>query len=96
VFRQLLIPVLLMGLSDPAPRPKEPPAKELSPDQKQQLKERDRLAAEAQKQQQADKPAEAITAMEKVLVIERQVFGNDHDEVVGSLEHLALLHEHWR
>jgi CHAT domain-containing protein len=70
-----------------------PPAKPLTAVQQAQLKERDRYAAEAQKLRQAGQLGEAITAAEKRLAIERDVFGDGHEDVIGALEQLAELHE---
>src|SRR5438552_5096886 len=70
--------------------PKPPP---LTAAQKERLKERDRFGAETQKLRQAGKLAEAIAAAEKMLAIERDVFGNGHEDVAGSLEQLAEMHE---
>jgi CHAT domain-containing protein/tetratricopeptide (TPR) repeat protein len=73
-----------------ADEPKPPPA--LTAAQRARLQERDRLAAEVRKLRQAGKLSEAIAAMEKMLAIEREVFGPLHEEVVGSLEQLANLY----
>jgi Tetratricopeptide repeat len=74
----------------PAPEPARP----LSPsEQQQRLRDRNRLGAETQKLQADGKLAEAITAAEKLLAIERQLFGDRDDAVVESLQWLAELHE---
>jgi hypothetical protein len=73
-----------------ADEPKTPP---LTAAQQQWLKERDRWAAETTKLRQQGKLAEAIAACEKKLAIEREVFGNVHEEVAGTLEQLAQMHE---
>jgi hypothetical protein len=57
------------------------------------LKERDSLFAEVKKLQAAGKLMEAIAAAEKMLVIEREVFGPVHSEVADSLSILAKMHE---
>jgi tetratricopeptide (TPR) repeat protein len=74
-------------------RADEPMPKPLTAEQRERLKERDRLFAEIQKLNQAGKAAEMVTAMEKKLAIEREVFGDVHEEVAGSLTMLARLHE---
>jgi tetratricopeptide (TPR) repeat protein/CHAT domain-containing protein len=71
-------------------RAEEPP---LTAEQRERLKERDRLAAEAGKLLEEGKLAATVTAWEKKLAIERQVFGDLHEAVVQSLQGLAGLHE---
>jgi CHAT domain-containing protein/tetratricopeptide (TPR) repeat protein len=74
-----------------------PPAQEsagsLPPSVQQQIREIRRLSAEAQKLQAAGKLAEAIAAAEKMLAIVRALAGDRADDVVGSLQWLAKLHE---
>src|SRR5262245_30491306 len=65
--------------------PKPPP---LTAAQKERLKERDRYGAETQKLRQAGKLPEAIAAALKMLAIEREVLGNVHEDVAGSLEQI--------
>src|SRR5262249_43315176 len=67
--------------------------KPLTAAQQARLKERDRYAAQAEKLWRAGKQAEAIAAWEQKLAIEREVFGEAHEEVAESLEQLAGLHE---
>ena len=71
----------------------QPGATELTEQQKQQLKERDQYWEQAHQLHRDEKLSEAIAAAEKVLAIERELFGNVHAEVVSSLELLAKLHE---
>src|SRR5262245_19406648 len=59
--------------------------------QRQQLKERDRLVKEVERLRQAGQFADAIPAAEKVLAIEREVFGNVHEAVLGSVDRLGSL-----
>jgi CHAT domain-containing protein/Tfp pilus assembly protein PilF len=66
-------------------------AKALTPAQEARLKERDRLKAEAQQLRTAGKLAEAVTAMERTLAIEREVLGDTHDDVLATLEELVRL-----
>src|ERR1700693_1768097 len=73
-------------LSQPAPGGAPKP---LTPEQRARLKERDRYGAETRKLDAEGKVEEAIAAIEKVLAIEREVFGDAHDEVAGSLQWLA-------
>jgi len=65
----------------------------LTEKQKERLKERDKFAEETDKLRAAGKLAEAIQAAAKMLAIEREVFGNFHEDVAGSLEQLAEMHE---
>src|SRR5690349_21445598 len=70
-----------------------PPVQTLTPsERRQRLRERDQLEAEAKKLRAANKLAEAIAAGEKMLAIERQLFGDRNDAVVQSLQWLAELH----
>jgi CHAT domain-containing protein/Tfp pilus assembly protein PilF len=69
------------------------PAKQLTLKQKEMLKERDRFQKECQARYDEGKLPEAIAAAEKMLAIERSVFGDVHQEVVESLDVLAQLHE---
>ncbi|HLJ93426.1 MAG TPA: CHAT domain-containing tetratricopeptide repeat protein [Gemmataceae bacterium] len=85
-----LVLVLLTGFAAAADPPKPPP---MTAEQQQQLKERDRYAAETGTLRAQGKLAEAIAACEKMLAIERAVFGDVHEDVVGSLEQLAQMHE---
>jgi CHAT domain-containing protein len=76
-----------------SPMRAEPAQSSLSPEQQQKLKERDRLQAEANELQRQGKLAEAIAAARQGLAIERRVFGDVHEDVAGSLEWLAGMHE---
>src|SRR5262249_48160609 len=73
----------LLGCSGDEPKP-------LTKEQQDKLKERDRLAQKAQK---APTPKEAIEAMEQVLRIEREVYGERHEDVAGTLDSLGALYE---
>src|SRR5947209_8678694 len=68
-------------------QPKLPPA--LTKEQQDKLKERDRFQKEAEKLWAEGKLTEAVAVAEKMLAIERAVFGNFHEDVAGSLEFLA-------
>jgi CHAT domain-containing protein/Tfp pilus assembly protein PilF len=57
------------------------------------LRERDRHAEQVNKLLSKGKLAEAIAEVKKKLAIEREVLGEMHDDVIGSLEMLAQLHE---
>jgi CHAT domain-containing protein/tetratricopeptide (TPR) repeat protein len=71
----------------------EPKAKPLTPIQKAMLQERDQLRTEANQLGKAGKLTEAATLIEKMLALERAIFGDSHQEVANSLNLLARLHE---
>ena len=73
--------------------PPEPKPAPLSKEQQDKLKERDRLDTEARKLRSEGKLPEAIAAAEKMLALERQLFGDVHPKVAGSLQFLAVVHE---
>ena len=76
------------GQAPAAAKPLPPlPAK-----QQERLKERDRLALQAEQLSSQGKLAEAIRAAEAVLAIEREVLGETSEDAIGSLEFLAKLH----
>ncbi len=84
----LLAMVSCWLLADQA-RTQEPMPQPLTAEQRERLKERDRLTGEAQKLAQAGKLPELIAVLEKELAIEREVFGNLHADVADSLAMLA-------
>jgi tetratricopeptide (TPR) repeat protein len=67
-------------------------APQLTAVQQRRLQERDRYAAQTQQLRDEGKLPEAIAAAEKMLAIERKVFGKVHEEVAGSFAYLADLH----
>jgi CHAT domain-containing protein len=71
----------------------EPAQSSLSPQQQQKLKERNRLVAEANRLQEQGKLAEAIGAAQKMLAIERRLFGDVSNDVAESLEWLAGMYQ---
>src|SRR5438477_488853 len=88
---------LVFVLAVSAVRAAEPPpagAKPLTPEQKERLKERDRLASEARKLGGEGRLAEVVVAWEKKVAIEREVFGAGHAAVALSLEELARMQEY--
>jgi tetratricopeptide (TPR) repeat protein/CHAT domain-containing protein len=92
-----LATIALPGIST-APAQGQPPAptsaRELSEGERtRRIQERDRLRAEAIKLAQASKLDEAVLPLEKVLALTRQLRGELHEEVVGSLEMMARTHE---
>jgi tetratricopeptide (TPR) repeat protein len=68
-------------------------ATQLTAQQQEKLKERDRYGEEADKHRSEGKLKEAIAAAKKMLAVEREVYGDVHEEVAGSLEMLADMHE---
>jgi CHAT domain-containing protein/tetratricopeptide (TPR) repeat protein len=72
----------------PGTEPAKPP---LTREQQDRLKERERLQAEVAKQEAAGRLVEAIAAARKKLALERQVFGEVHEDVAGTLGWLARL-----
>ncbi|HTU19456.1 MAG TPA: tetratricopeptide repeat protein [Gemmataceae bacterium] len=64
----------------------------LTAEQKERLKERDRCQEEVVKAERAGKLAEAVAAAEKMLAIERQVLGDNHEDTAGSLTWLTRLY----
>jgi tetratricopeptide (TPR) repeat protein len=69
---------------------KDPP---LTAEQQERLQERNRLVAEAGKLWQAGKHAQAIALREKVVALQREIFGAGHEQVAVSLRNLAWMHE---
>ena len=76
---------LALGAGVGRPAPAEPP---LTAEQRERLRERDRLAAESIKLWNAGKKAEAIAALKKQLAIEREVLGANHQDVIKSQHEL--------
>jgi tetratricopeptide (TPR) repeat protein/CHAT domain-containing protein len=68
---------------------KPPP---LTAEQKERLKERDRCAEGTTRLRREGKTAEAIATAEKMLAIEREVFGKVQEDVAGSLEQLSEMY----
>jgi tetratricopeptide (TPR) repeat protein len=69
--------------------PVKPP---LTPEQQKRLEERDRYAQATRRLREQGRLDQAIRACEKMLAIEREVFGSFHEDVVGSLKQLAEIH----
>jgi CHAT domain-containing protein/tetratricopeptide (TPR) repeat protein len=74
------------GAQPPKPAP-------LTKEQQVKLQDRDRLQKKAEQLQGEGKLPEAIAAAEKMLAIEREVFGNVHPQVARSLQFLAKMYE---
>jgi CHAT domain-containing protein len=71
--------------------PAQPP-KELTPEQKEQLKKRNSLLVEANTLYKDRKYQEAIPLVEKALRLEREILGETHDDCFASLEYLTDLY----
>jgi CHAT domain-containing protein/tetratricopeptide (TPR) repeat protein len=95
LHRLVVVGVFLavLGLLGMASLLRADPPKPLTQEQQARLKERDRFFAEVRKQYKAGKLAEAVAAMEKVVGIERTVFGKAHARVADALVTLAKLQE---
>lgn len=65
----------------------------LTAEQQEKLKERYRYGKQAQELRRQGKLEQAIAAAEKMLAIEREMYGDVHEDVAGSLERLAEMHE---
>src|SRR5262245_36686183 len=91
LFSVLVLAVLLPRGPGPGVADEPPKDKPLTAEQKEKLKERDRLSKEAHDLEQARKFADAVAAAEKALAIEREVYGDLHDNVAKSLKFLADL-----
>jgi len=89
--RYLSLACVILLVSSPATWGQNPAP--LTPKQKERLKERDRYDKESRDLEKANKLPEAIAAAEKMLVIELEVRGEAHPDIVGSLQHLARLNE---
>jgi CHAT domain-containing protein/tetratricopeptide (TPR) repeat protein len=85
--------VLFVPFASRATPEDRPPPPQLTPSQQQKLKERDRYADEISKLLAEGRLTGAIAACQKKLAIERNVFSSVHQEVAGSLEQLAEMHE---
>jgi CHAT domain-containing protein/tetratricopeptide (TPR) repeat protein len=84
--------VLLFAAAVRAEPAAQAPA-ELTPAQREKLKERDRLVAQRQEAERAGKLDDAIAAARKVLALEQEILGAAHEEIAGSWEQLASLYE---
>ncbi len=78
-------------IAEPGPMGTAPPT--LSAEQKERLKTRTALEAEARKLGDEGKVVEAVAAAEKALAISRAVYGKEHAELAGSLSFLAEFRE---
>jgi CHAT domain-containing protein/tetratricopeptide (TPR) repeat protein len=88
VLAGMLLTAIALRAEPPAPAPTE-----LTPAQREKLKECDRLAEQGQAAEQAGKLDDAVTAARKILALEQEVFGAAHEEVAGTWQLLADLYE---
>lgn len=93
----LVMVFLSLGLV-PAPAAGPPGGKELTPEQRKELLGRiaawrARLREEANALDRAGKLAEAIAAVEKVLAVDRRLFGDVHEDIAVLLEWIAARRE---
>jgi serine/threonine-protein kinase len=72
---------------------REPMPQNLSPQQQKRLQERDALLQEMIRFGEQGKLEEAVHAGEKMLALERTIFGEAHVEIASSQEALAQLYE---
>jgi CHAT domain-containing protein/tetratricopeptide (TPR) repeat protein len=73
-------------------QPAEPKSVPLTKEQQERLKERDQFSKDARKLWTAGKWTEAMAVAEKMLAIDREVFGDVHHQVAESLQLLARMH----
>src|SRR4051794_7648253 len=79
---------LFAGVGEgPAPAAAPPPTAAV----KEKVRQRDRLVEEAKALGEARKWGEGIAAWRKVLALEKDLYGPEHDEVLETLEVLAVL-----
>lgn len=87
-FGAVMLVGLAVGLA-----PAAAPPRMLRAAQEARLKEGARLGAESARLWQAGKQAESLAAWQKKLAIDREVYGDTHEVVAGSLHVLARIHE---
>jgi tetratricopeptide (TPR) repeat protein len=92
-WRLLWLASACLAVTWGVPAAEPPAAKPLTAAQQARLKERDRYGDQTDKLRRAGKLVEAIAAAQKMLAIEREVFGDLHEDVIGSLQQIAEMHE---
>lgn len=85
----LIVLTVLAGFTAADPKAAPP----LSAQQQRRLQERDRYAKEAADLRKQERWVEASAAARQMLAIEREVFGDCHEDVAASLEQLAKMDE---
>ncbi|MHC4579797.1 MAG: tetratricopeptide repeat protein [Planctomycetota bacterium] len=85
-----LVTVLIVGFAARA-QDSTPGARGDQEARKARLAERDRFSKQARALQKAGKIEEAVQVLQAVLAIEREVFGDVHEEVAGTLSWIAGL-----
>ncbi|OAI46312.1 hypothetical protein AYO44_11465 [Planctomycetaceae bacterium SCGC AG-212-F19] len=91
--RLFLLLVGLFFLAGVGASGQAPPPKKFTPEQEAKLQEYERLAAEANNLSAAGKLAEAIVIGHKLVALERDLFGKDHERVVTALDVLSGQYE---
>jgi tetratricopeptide (TPR) repeat protein len=90
--------LVLLGLVSAPPSPADTPTEKAKPPvltaaQKARLAERNRLQAEASKFYSADDLPQAQAKVEEMLAIDKEVYGEGHDETIGAMNWLAEIQE---
>jgi tetratricopeptide (TPR) repeat protein/CHAT domain-containing protein len=85
--------VLLVHSCPPFSARADQPQSALSDAQRARIKERDQLFEQLQKLSAAGNTTDAISAAEKMLAIDREVYGDVHEDVAGGLMTVAELYE---
>ncbi len=91
-FRAVIVTAAVLGTPLCTGAEPQPPIS-LSAAQRERLKERDALSQQARKLRAEGKTAEAVTAAQAMVAIERELFGKDSDEVIRSTKLVALWNE---
>src|SRR5262245_4664867 len=87
----LLAAGLALPVAGPAPAG-EPKPKPLTDKKEELLKERNRLANEANQLAKAGKFTEMAAIVEKVVALDRRIYGDAAEEIAASLDVLARIH----
>src|SRR5688500_12063621 len=88
----LLIAMLILPATGQTTRPSTQPSTIPATDRGLKLTERNRLLAELKDARRAGRPADAAALGERVLVLDRTIFGDVHEEVAAALGMLAQLY----
>ncbi len=93
VFKMLVCSLIASGVISSLTAADSPPTPKMTAVQQQRLNERGGFLKESLDLRQLGKFAEAIEAAEKIVAIEREIFGHEHDEVLGTRDFIAHLQE---
>jgi CHAT domain-containing protein/Tfp pilus assembly protein PilF len=91
-IRRCVVALALLLTAGPAPAREDKP-QPLTAEQKEKLKERDRLLGEIQKLLDARRYEDGLKAAERIVQLNKEALGEGHLEVVKSLSALASLQE---